>query len=106
MPSNNNSASGLMSEGNFSFFSFSAFLSKDMVGPEEGINAPVKKGSTVKLTIFHSVEVLLKVTLSYINTPSPWLTRSNSFYTNFTNMHFQKVPIPHLIRTMKQKFLH
>ena len=61
MPSNNNSASGLMSEGNFSFFSFSAFLSKDMVGPEEGINAPVKKGSTVKLTIFHSVEVLLKV---------------------------------------------
>ena len=56
---------GLMSEGNFSFSSFSAFLSKDMVGPEEGINAPVKKGSTVKLTIFHSVEVLLKVTLNY-----------------------------------------
>ena len=55
-----------MSEGNFSFSSFSAFLSKDMVGPEEGINAPVKKGSTVKLTIFHSVEVLLKVTLNYI----------------------------------------
>ena len=61
MPSNDNSTSGLMSEGNFSFSYFSVFLSKDMVGPEEGINAPVKKGSTVKLTIFHSVEVLLKV---------------------------------------------
>ena len=28
------------------------------------------------------------------------------FYTNFTNMHFQNIPIPHLTRTMKQKFLH
>ena len=50
-----------MSEGNFSFSSFSAFLSKDTVGPEVVTNAPVKKGSTVKLTIFHLVEVLLKV---------------------------------------------
>ena len=57
-----------MSEGNFSFSSFSAFLSKDMVGPEVDTNAPAKKGSTVKLTIFHLVEVLLKVTLNYINT--------------------------------------
>ena len=55
-----------MSEGNFSFSSFSAFLSKDMVGPEVDTNAPAKKGSTVKLTIFHSVEVLLKVTLNYL----------------------------------------
>ena len=37
---------------------------------------------------------------------------SNQIYTkslvntNFTNTHFQKVPIPHLTRTMKQKFLH
>ena len=51
-----------------SFSSFSAFLSKDMVGPEVDTNAPAKKGSTVKLTIFHLVEVLLKVTLNYINT--------------------------------------
>ena len=34
------------------------------------------------------------------------LVNMNSFYTNFTNTHFQKVPIPHLTRTMKQKFLH
>ena len=30
----------------------------------------------------------------------------NSFYANFTNTHFQKVSIPHLTRTMKQKLLH
>ena len=34
------------------------------------------------------------------------LVNMNSFYTNFTNTHFQKVPIPHLTRTMKQKFFH
>ena len=34
------------------------------------------------------------------------LVNTNSFYTNFTNTHFQKVPIPHLTRTMKQKFFH
>ena len=33
------------------------------------------------------------------------LVNTNSFYTNFTNTDFQKVPIPHLTRTMKQKFL-
>ena len=27
-------------------------------------------------------------------------------YSNFTKKHFQKVSIPHLTRTMKQKFLH
>ena len=31
---------------------------------------------------------------------------ADSFYANFTNMTFQKIPIPHLTRTMKQKFLH
>ena len=34
------------------------------------------------------------------------LGNANSFYANFTNTHFQKVPIPHLTRTMKQKFIH
>ena len=34
------------------------------------------------------------------------LVNTNLFYMNFTNTHFQKVPIPHLTRTMKQKFLH
>ena len=34
------------------------------------------------------------------------LVNMNSFYTNFTKTHFQKVPIPHLTRTMKQKFLY
>ena len=41
---------------------------------------------------------LLMYTKSLVNT--------NLFNTNFTNTHFQKVPIPHLTRTMKQKFLH
>ena len=40
----------------------------------------------------------------------PWYTKSlvntNLVDTNFTNTHFQKVPVPHLTRTMKQKFLH
>ena len=30
----------------------------------------------------------------------------DSFYANFTNTTFQNIPIPHLTRTMKQKFLH
>ena len=30
------------------------------------------------------------------------LVNTNSVYTNFTNTHFQKVPIPHLTRTMQQ----
>ena len=34
------------------------------------------------------------------------LVKTNLFYTNLTNTHFQKVPIPNLTRTMKQKFLH
>ena len=33
------------------------------------------------------------------------LVNTNSFCTNFTNTHFQKVPMPHLTRSMKQKFL-
>ena len=40
----------------------------------------------------------------YLYTKS--LVNTNSFYTNFTNTHFQKVPISHLTRTMKQKVLH
>ena len=35
-----------------------------------------------------------------------FLVNTNSFYKNFTNTNFQKVPIPHLTCTMKQKFLH
>ena len=38
------------------------------------------------------------------NTPTPWLTQI--FKVNFTSMSFQKIPIPHLTLTMKQKFLH
>ena len=50
-------------------------------------------------TTLHFDRVLkTKCTKSLVNT--------NSFNTNFTNTHFQKVPIPHLTRTMKQKFLH
>ena len=34
------------------------------------------------------------------------LVNTNLVYTNFTNTHFQKDPIPHLTRTMEQEFLH
>ena len=34
------------------------------------------------------------------------LDNADSFYAKFTNTTFQKIPIPHLTRTMKQKFLH
>ena len=34
------------------------------------------------------------------------LVNTNLVNTNFTNTYFQKVPIPHLTRTMKQIFLH
>ena len=40
--------------------------------------------------------------LNYTNT----LVNADSFYANFTNTTFQKIIIPHLTRTMKQKFLH
>jgi hypothetical protein len=47
-----------------------------MVGPEVDTNAPEKKGSTVKLTIFHLVEVLLKFTGVTTCTPNTvWLMR-------------------------------
>ena len=45
-----------------------------------------------------SNEKEIKYTKSLVNT--------NLVNTNFTNTHFQKIPIPHLTRTMKQKFLH
>ena len=38
----------------------------------------------------------------YINS----LANADLFYTNLTNMAFQKIPIPHLTPTMEQKFLH
>ena len=34
------------------------------------------------------------------------LVNADWFYANFTNTTFHKIPIPHLIRTMKQKSLH
>ena len=34
------------------------------------------------------------------------LVNADSFYANFTNTTFQKIPIPHLTRPMRQKFLH
>ena len=40
----------------------------------------------------------------YVYTNS--LVNANLFYANFTNTTFQKIPIPHLTRTLKQKFLH
>ena len=51
-----------------------------------------------------SLRFLISNELEQLYTKS--LVNTNSFYTNFTNTHFQKVPIPHLTRTMKQKFLH
>ena len=34
------------------------------------------------------------------------LVNTYSFYKDFTNTHFQNIPIPHLTHTTKQKFLH
>ena len=34
------------------------------------------------------------------------LVDEESFYANFTNTTFQKIPVPHLTRAMKQKTLH
>ena len=34
------------------------------------------------------------------------LANADFFYVNITNETFQKIPIPHLTRTMKHKFLH
>ena len=55
------------------------------------------QGKALKLTFFEQDQTFM-YTKSLVNT--------NLVNTNFTNTHFQKVPIPHLTRTMKQKFLH
>ena len=47
---------------------------------------------------------LLKLFSNYKYTK--FLVNTNSFYMNFTKTYFQKGPIPHITRTMKQKFLH
>ena len=41
------------------------------------------------------INFLLEYTKSLVNT--------KSFYANFTNTHFQKIPIPYLTRTMKPR---
>ena len=38
-----------------------------------------------------------------ISTYTISLVNANLFYANFTNLTFQKIPIPHLTSTMKQK---
>ena len=35
-----------------------------------------------------------------------FLVNTDSFYENFINADFQKIPIPHITCPMKQKFLH
>ena len=53
---------------------------------------------TQTMTCIFGIMIVYLYTKSLVNT--------NLVHTNFTNKHFQKVPIPHLTRTMKQKFLH
>ena len=48
--------------------------------------------------------ILETIKANFLYTKS--LVNTNLFNTNFTSTHFQKVPIPHFTRTMKQKFLH
>ena len=48
-------------------------------------------------------QFIFECCFSYDYTKS--LVNMNSFYTNFTNTHFQKVLIPHLTRTIKPKVL-
>ena len=51
--------------------------------------------------------ILIKSCIIYVHcTYTKSLVNTNLVNTKFTNTHFQKVPIPHLTRTMKQKFLH
>ena len=37
--------------------------------------------------------------MNYLGTYTKFLVNTNSFYKNFTDTHFPKVPIPHLTRT-------
>ena len=47
--------------------------------------------------------VRAKIPFKLIYTNS--LVNADTFYANFTNTTFQKITIPHLTRTMKQKVL-
>ena len=51
----------------------------------------------IKLIGFYAVSICM-----YNNS----LLNADSFYVNFTNANFQKIPISHLPHPMKQKFLH
>ena len=58
--------------------------------------------SLISYAWFHlSIKALQKLIRVQIYTNS-----FNSFYANFSNTRFQKVPSPHLKLTIKQKFLH
>ena len=53
-------------------------------------------------TIFACLASKIIDVINYTNS----LANADCFYANFTNTTFQKIPIPHLTHTMKQKFLH
>ena len=48
----------------------------------------------LRFKIINQEEVTLFNNEKKTNTPTPWLTQI--FKVNFTNMSFQKIPIPHL----------
>ena len=72
-----------------------------VVGPPclcQSIQGKIKSVDADETVTFHSKKLLLLYTNSLVN--------ADSFYTNFTNMTIQKIPISHLTRTMKHKSLH
>ena len=91
-------------------FEFCSMFSKVTVPKVLFLDRTFSLWTSTNLTIFYLFTPSLKFDLcictlcTCIYTKS--LVNTNSFYKNFTNTHFQKVPIPHLTRTMKQKFLH
>ena len=78
---------------NFAIMSYGHFLTRNGLG--------LRIENLYNLAFGKSQKILSKMP-KYTNS----LVNTNLVNTNFTNTHFQKVSIPHLTRTMKQKFLH
>ena len=66
--------------------------------------------SYLNCTISNNVSLQRKnyliISLVQVNIHTNSLVNADSFQANFANTTFQKIPIPHLTRTKKHKFLH
>ena len=54
---------------------------------------------------FHEFSVTTNLQI-FQETDTNSLVNADSFYANFANIPFKKIPVPHLTHTIKQKFLH